>query len=691
MFKLIIAIIELILIFTAAYGISFVFLKGAASGPVCPPQASRDNRDKKKSGLFGKLFSAGAESEITGNGLDDVIIRILLGLGVLAYLTFLAAALRLTGIVFFIAVLAAGNLLFVKNRGALVSKFAFGDQGAFLKCAVCRSHASGNPLDPQKTFVKLEGDAQRPLPGKSMQKNRFFGLLLAVFFVVNFFFSLFPPTFYDSLLYHLAVPNYYIMNGGITPWLTNFFSNLPLNGEMLFFFALLGKTPYIPKLLSLSAGLGIILLLFSWYRRQFSRGFSALPLLLFYTIPQVGFLTSSSKTDIPGMLFLFAGVRLFFYYIEKKNRGLLLLSGFFWGFAIGSKYIFAFFLLGFFFSLLFYKPLKFKKKAVAIVTISIVVLLCLLPWFVKNAVITGNPLYPYMNNIFKSKHWDSGQSANFSTTIKRGSGHSLWKYLYYPIEIFITPYSYGMTAVLGILFLAFAPFLFFLRKSPEARCLAFSGIISFAVLLPFSMVPRYFLASFLLLSIPMAVGAEQAMKKSKSIKKIILLFLTVLLLFNLVLQVDMQEKYFNGFAYLKGKLGGKFKESKIKYLYTVPYYRAAEYINSHLSETDRVIFLGEDRSFYVKKEFIVSSFFDRNPLLDFLRKSRDFADFSLLLKEAGITHILYYPAGLERMAGKSPIYRLDASLKAKLGDFLANFLPIFRDKRYVLYRIIAQR
>jgi len=578
--------------------------------------------------------------------LDFAVLRITLGLGLIALGTLAAAALHVIGLGFFILVLAGGNLLLVKERKNLT--------------AICGEISFS-----------------------------WYWLLILPFLLVNLFYSFFPPTFYDSLLYHLAVPQYYLAHGGIVPWPTNFNANIPLNVEMVFLFSLPGKTLYVPNFISFFSGLGILWLLFSWYRRHFSRRFFILPLLLFYTIPEVGFLSSSAKSDMLGMLFLLAGVRLFFYYLEEQQRrAFLILSALFWGLAIGSKYIFAFYLAALLvLFLLVYRGLAFKKKLAAVIVISLLVILCLSPWLIKNGIITGNPLYPYMNSLFPSSSWGAAQAESFSTALQRGSSHSLWDYLRFPLEIFLIPYGYGMTAVLGLLFLVFSPFAFFSLKEPVLKLLAGTAVLSFLLLLPFAMVPRYFLSSFLLLCLPMAAGAERAMARTGWLKSIVITALAVLLLANLILLADLQEKYTNGLAYVTARMSGKLKGEGAKYLYMVPYYRAAEYINRHLGPAERVIFLGEERTFYVERNFIASSFNDRHLLLDILKEKPDFKEFLAALKGNGITHILYCPAGLERMGRMSPIYRLDPALKARLDDFLSRLPVIFQDKNYLLLAI----
>ncbi len=579
------------------------------------------------------------------NLTDYLIFSIALGYGIIGILTLFFSAIKYINLHFFITVIVIGIALFFRNR-----------------------------------------------PGYSPERNKIkinvFLIIILIFLSVNFFYSLFPPTFYDSMMYHLAVPNYYILHGGITPWDTNFNSSLPLNGEMLFLFSFLSGTVFTPKILSFFTGILIVILLTSWYRSGLSGKKHFLPAVLFLTVPQIGFLMSSSKTDIIGMLYLILGIRSFFYYIPKRDTTkFLVLSGVFWGLSIGTKYIFAFYLLGFFISVLFLPQKKLGEKFKIVKKISIVVILCLIPWFGKNILINGNPVYPYMNKYFGSDNWDKTQEENFSTIIKRGEGKTISDYLKFPLKLMTTPYSFGITAVWGFMFLLLLPFSLFHGSKSEGRSLFVTSVVAFSILVPFAMVPRYFLTSLLLISIPISLGIERSQEKLKILKKLITPIIVMISIFNLILLAGLDEKFFHGVSYLSKKYSRSYDGVELKYLYALPYYGGVEYINNHLSDNDKVIFLGEDRTFYMKKFFIASSFNDRNPLLDILKSSESFFEFKMKLQTEGITHIYFTRSGMERMGEVSGIYRIGKEMRDKLENYLLKFTVLYRDKNYTLYKV----
>jgi hypothetical protein len=579
--------------------------------------------------------------------VEFLVTRMILGFGIIAYATFFAAVFGFLNLYFFIGVILLGNIFLVMDRGMF--------RGFSLRL-----------------------------------KFSLYGVLLGLFVAVNFFYVWFPPTFYDSMMYHLAVPDQYIQAGGMIAWPTNFFAHLPLNVEMVFLFSMLGKTVLLPKLIAFVSGVALVLMMLSWYRRQFSMGFHQLPMLLFFTIPQVGFLTATSKPDIPAILALMAGLLMFNYYLDKpENKRFLILTGLLWGFGLGGKYIFAFYLLGFglAFLILKFKGFDFKKKFTAMLIVGLIVAACLLPWLVKNTIYMGNPVYPYLNSVFPNDLWSPEQAESFSAIQARGTEYSLLDLLYFPIEMFIKPYAYGMTVVFGVLFLLFIPFLLFTKADVRLRFMMVAALVAFVILMMFSKVPRYFLVSFLLLSMPMANGYEVLARRIQPVKKFMPVVLALLLLMNLAQTADLHERYSKGASFVYNSLTDGFKIEDPNYHYYLPYYRAAEFANRQLSQHDRILVYGDERVFYFKIPVLAGSFVDQNLLSHLLKNERSVDAVLQGLQREGITHILYSPQGLERFGKKCFIYKLTDAEQALFNELLSRLRPLYRDKFYQLLQL----
>lgn len=505
-------------------------------------------------------------------------------------------------------------------------------------------------------------------------------IVLGIFFAANLFYTLFPPTFHDSMVYHLAVPAHYIRHGGMVPWPTNFNAGLPLPVEMIYTILLLGGGLAAVRPLIWITTLGLAVLLFSAAaglpgRRRW------LPLLLFFTIPQVGFLACSSKTDIPGLLFLMTGITLLRHYMKHPgHKRFLIPAAFALGSAVAAKYTALFLVIPALVAAWFMEP-RIRRRVGDWFLAGLAGALCLVPWWGRNLVFTGNPLYPYLNGIFKAPGWSPAQAADFSAVIKRRQDNHLRHILTFPVKIFLKPYHYGMTAVMGILFLVFLPGLFHRPRNRDERLLWYAGLSGFIILLFFARAPRYFLPALFLLSIPAARGILQIPERFKRRKLPLVLGLGLCLLTNLVLQISLQERYFLGVTHLSRRLKGA---AVLRYLDMLPYHRAARFAERALPEKRKVAFLGEDRSFYFPGDKLVSSTHDVNPVLAELRRRHSKREMRRRLVRQGITHILYCPAGLKIMSGKSVTYHLSDKEIIRLESFLASLPELYRDQRYRL-------
>ncbi len=568
----------------------------------------------------------------------EIVIRYALGLGIISYAYFFLTLTHLLKRTSFFLVVLLGLLLFLLNlKKHSELKFKFNDF-----------------------------------------KNIFF-ILTLIFISINFFYSLFYPTFYDSMLYHLAVPSYYYQNNGFKLWENNFLSNLPLTIEFYYLFLITGKLFMLSKLINFISSIGIIIVIFNLYKTENKKSY--LLILIFYSLPQFGFLSSSSKPDITSILFVLLTFYLFLSFSKTNNKNYLILSSIFSGLSISSKYINVFYIFSMILTYLILKKIT-KKTLINILIFSIISFVIISPWLIKNTVLTSNPVYPYLNKFFHSKYWTLEQTKNFSSAIKRGN-FSIIKLIKYPFVILTKPFSYGLTAVYGYLFITLLIFLTYYKKDYENKFILMSSLLSFVLLLLISRVPRYFLTSFVLLSVPIYSGIERFFNKRRELKIIIKVIAIILVLTNIYYQINLQEMLFRGIKYIQYK--SKYKN--IVYLRILPYYDAFSFLNKNLNNKDKVCFLGEDRSFYLEKGFDVSSFNDNNKILNALNNTNSFELFIEKLKKFKITHILFSKKGLDRMSKMSYIYNLKEEEKERLFDYFSRLNPIYRDKRYIIYKL----
>ena len=505
--------------------------------------------------------------------------------------------------------------------------------------------------------------------------------------VVLFFYSALPPTFYDALLYHLGVPGYYLQSGGFAPWPENFFSAFPQNAEMLNLLLLSGGSVHGPKLLSLAAAIMLFLFLSDWAGMGDKAHHTWLPGLIFFSIPEVVFLAATEKNDILLMLFLLPGVRLLAGLKEHpKGWTECIYSGIFLGLAVGVKWQGLLYVTAFVLAYFLKSQVPLRKRFLQIILIGFIVMLMICPWLIKNQVMFGNPFHPYLTTIFPTADWSAEQTKQIGEGIRRGQGLNPLALLTFCLQMFLSPYRFGLTHITGIIILLLIPLLFFRSKGTIDNFLITGCGLGLMLMLLAARVPRYFLPIFMILALPLAAAWEKLEQRFPRYRRIAILLLFSLVLIQAAQAISLLERMTLGVSFTWRNLQGKLPD-KAQYLDIVPYYPAIEFINKSLPAQARIAFLGEDRTFYIKRQFLASSSFDTNPVLSDFLASRDAAEWCKRLHLRGITHLLYTPQGLARMQEMSYTYRLPGMQQQQLETILKAWQPLFNDGRYFLYQV----
>jgi hypothetical protein len=504
---------------------------------------------------------------------------------------------------------------------------------------------------------------------------------------VLFFYAALPPTFYDSLLYHLAVPGYYLQTGGFASWPENFFSAFPQNAEMLNLLLLSGGSIHGPKFLSLAVAIGLFLFLAAWAGRKDKVQHIWLPGLIFFSIPEVVFLAVTEKNDLLLMLFLLPGVYLLAD-LTKNPKGWkeCIYSGVFLGLAVGVKWQGLLYVMAFVLAYFLKSQVPWRKRCLQIILIGFIVMLLIFPWLLKNQLLSGNPVHPYLTTIFPTTNWSMEQTKQIGEGIRRGQGFNPVAMLTFCLQMFLSPYKFGLTHITGIIMLLLIPFLFFRRKDEFDNFLIFGCGLGLLLMLAAARVPRYFLPLFMVLALPMAAAWEKLEQRFPRYRRIAILLLFSLVLIQAAQAISLLERMTLGASYTWRKLREELPD-RAQYLDIIPYYPAIEFINKSLPARSRVAFLGEDRTFYIRRQFLASSAYDRNQVLNDFLASRNAAEWGERLRSRGITHLLYTPKGLARMQKISFTYRISGMQQQRLETTLKARQPLFSDGRYFLYPV----
>jgi hypothetical protein len=216
-----------------------------------------------------------------------------------------------------------------------------------------------------------------------------------------------PPHQYDSLVYHLALPQEYLRTGSLRPPEGLVFAHFPQNGEMLFSLALaLGSDLLAQMLVWLATALTI-----AWLLTFGRRLTPAAPWAAVLVATHTAVLALSSTTYVEPLVMLWTTAALLAFEASQEgcDRPLLLLSAAAAGLALGTKYY-----AGLLCAAIVVRLVWRDRVRSALLFASVVVAL-FSPWLIKNWLCVGNPVFPFLYRIFPATRigWTSELAAGY--------------------------------------------------------------------------------------------------------------------------------------------------------------------------------------------------------------------------------------------------------------------------------------
>ena len=510
--------------------------------------------------------------------------------------------------------------------------------------------------------------------GKSLAGNfptggYFFLLLMGIFY---WFFSLLqnlaPETFYDSMVYHLAVPQDWLFHHGIMDVPSNFFANYPYGAEIYFLNGLVFQGTESAKMLHAAAFGACALLAGGWAREIAGPRAGWLALALTLTFPL--FAVNLWTTQVEGFLSL--TVLVFIYalnrFVRKEgNRWVwAVLAGLFLGLALSTKYT-AFLAAGSALIVLaFQNPAIFKKENLKFwVVLSIGSLLMLGPWLIKNLVFTGNPFFPYLMSYFPGRHLPPGgyerllQEQHARVTTDVGS----WLLLPWTLTM-ANPDSYNFC---GPLCLSLVPFLFLFRlRHPSLRFLAGTSLIFMAAGFAVTHILRFVLPDFVLLFILLGAVLAGGSKPEWGKGAAWIAGLSAILCFG----------YLGAISHYYYSAGGIWsgRQTRDSYLMgqgkITPYISMARWISDHTPADSRLLIAGDARGLYYDRPFLTNTVFDAQTLAQCAKEEKDAEGIGKRLREMGVDYLAVN--GLEGIRVSADYHHYDLSPEEwkRLDDFI---------------------
>ncbi|MCH7903677.1 MAG: hypothetical protein IH944_03815 [Armatimonadetes bacterium] len=222
---------------------------------------------------------------------------------------------------------------------------------------------------------------------------------------------------WDTLAYHLAVPKIWLQGGQIEYVQGIHHSNFPLSIDNLYIWGLMWGGQSGAKAFTLVVFVFGAIALFGLARRWYGGSAEWWCALGFAGIPVVAWETGTAYIDVAHGLFAAFGILYACSSIvkEENRKESIILAGLCLGFALGTKYT-GFQVLVAVAAVVGMAGLFMRKPFVGVKTkiaIAVIALLVAAPWYVKTAVYTGNPVFPFFYGVLGGEDWDEWREATY--------------------------------------------------------------------------------------------------------------------------------------------------------------------------------------------------------------------------------------------------------------------------------------
>jgi 4-amino-4-deoxy-L-arabinose transferase-like glycosyltransferase len=477
-------------------------------------------------------------------------------------------------------------------------------------------------------------------------------LSFLLIFTLTLFQALTPPWDYDGLMYHLQGPRIFLNAGKILPLPDTWGANGPFTIEMLYMFGLRFGSDTFAKLLHMSYAVLLVLATFTFGRRFLGRAGGWIAAAILVAIPIFPLWASWAYADMAWALYEFLSIYALIVWIMTLRREWLVLSGLAMGLALGSKYL----ALGSAAMLGLVVIWTTRKQGWKLICQNAaifggVALLVGSPWYLKNWLWTGNPVYPLY---FGGLAWPAERVRLLMSYLNSfGTGHRISDYLLLPWNIYVQNQRFatlGSTIELpGFLFvlLIFYPFM---HHKKAINILAIIVLMRFAVWAVGSHQIRFLLPVFpglSLLTASVLLGLDDTSLRERGgrILRAVLIgsFVVITLFFSVYIFLRVMPS---------GVIVGN--ESKLDFLNrTKANISAISYIQKQLAPEDRVLFMWDGEGYYCDERCIPDAEQGRWTVLAMIA-AYDTPTISTKLHEAGITHLLYSKGSLDFVLQHDP-------------------------------------
>jgi hypothetical protein len=505
--------------------------------------------------------------------------------------------------------------------------------------------------------------------------------------------ALAPVLEHDDNVYHLFLPRIYLEHHGLF-YLPHINANMPHLVELLYLFPSSLGDFTAAKCLNLFFNLWIIVGLRSVLRGPMGRPLAGVAGLIYLSNPCVQWHLGRAYIEPVMGTFLLGGAIALLRFIEGRQTAYLWLAGIACGAAAGSKYqgwVFSAAILVFIGAAIVNQARAWSLRAAWALAAFSGFAVLVLPWAVKNLVMTGNPVYPMAYRVLGGKDLSSIQVFQMVQSFSQfGGPKTLANLSMLPFRLMVPPntdFEPSCSATMMVLVLVAVMLIRWQRSS--YRYLIGVAIVGFAGWALTCQLSRYLEAWLpvmtLVAMLPLGrLAARRGIAEGLAV---------------IVVAVAGVQQYRVPVATTLGVPAlAVFSHPRDQLLALNLNFGLCEYLNREVPPGAKVLGMWENRFYFLRREALCDSVYEAPSELAWLRRLDDPGRFADELRALGVTHVvvnthvaeLYFAQKLGYSMLDDRVYpasRFERD-RALLHEFLKEELsPVVTDDTDVVFRV----
>lgn len=506
-----------------------------------------------------------------------------------------------------------------------------------------------------------------------------------------------PILAYDDNAYHLLIPRTYLDAHGIG-YLRHLNANMPHLVELIYLFPLSLGDFTAPKTVSLFFNAWTVIGLVAYLRGRVGGAMAGIGALLYVSSPIVLWHFGTAYVEPAMGTFLLAAIVSLLRWLERRDRGYLLMMGLACGAAAGSKYqgwVFSAAILLFAGAAIGTAAGTWKARAALMARPLAGFAALLTPWIAKSVAMTGNPIFPMLYGLFGGRDLSEIEVLHLSRSFGSiGDPKTLLTTLVLPYNLAISPEKYfwepfsATLMVLGVAALCTPRA--WRTPSRFALGIALAGVAGWAATCQYGrlLVPW----------VPILVLVAMLPLERFASRRAVAVGLAVFV----VAVAGLQLRRFPLAPHLGVPSMAIFSWPRERIVAANFNYDLCQFLNREVPPEGKVLGMWENRFYFLRRKAIIDAVYEGSASLAWLRRLDDPARFADALRAEGVTHVVFNQSAFDiYFGGKLPFPLVDDRVypKARLDrdhELVTRFLttellPVFTDGTRIVFRLAERR